>query len=73
MHAKSIVLLLLGGTQAKWFKGMNPGIILKVEQESIFPFKKYMQQFLPHYIEKYNLPKRFDYKLFDFLPEWLQY
>jgi hypothetical protein len=73
MQIKSIVALLLGSIEAKWYKGMNPGMILKVEQESIEPFKKYMQQFLPRYIQKYNLPRRFDYKLFDFLPEWLQY
>lgn len=43
--------------------GMNPGMLLRVEQSSIYAFKKAMSQFLPRYINHdLNLPTEYSYE-----------
>lgn len=50
---------------------MNPGMALRLEQDTIQAWKKAMVEFLPHYINHdIELPKKYSYTvglLFDFL------
>lgn len=46
----TIGLLLAGSTSGKYTEGMNPGIMMRLDQSSINGFKNAMMRFLPHYI-----------------------
>lgn len=59
--------------QAEYKSGMNPGMILRLEQSSINSFKRAMEEFLPHYINvDLDLPKQYHYEfgLFFNLLRW---
>lgn len=59
--------------QAEYKSGMNPGMILRLEQSSVNSFKRAMEQFLPHYINvDLDLPKSYHYEfgLFFNLLQW---
>jgi len=43
---------------------MNPGMILRIEQESIFPLKDYLQMYLPQEIDLKELPQNYEFSLF---------
>jgi hypothetical protein len=43
--------------------GMNPGIMIRLEQRTINSFKNAMEQFLPYYLNfDINLPHEYHYK-----------
>ena len=43
--------------------GMNPGMLLRVEQSSIYAMQKAMSEFLPRYINHdMNLPTEYSYE-----------
>lgn len=45
-----------------YYKGMNPGMILKVDQTSVNSFKKIAGRYLPGYLSAdLNLPKNYTY------------
>ena len=59
--------------QADYVSGMNPGMILRLEQATINSFKRAMEEFLPHYINvDLSLPKTYHYEfaLFFNLLQW---
>ena len=59
--------------QAEYKSGMNPGMILRLEQSTINSFKRAMEEFLPHYINvDLNLPQKYHYEfgLFFNLLRW---
>ena len=56
---------------AEYVSGMNPGMIMRIEQHSINQVKNAMQEFLPHYLNfDMKLPTEYEYSfslLFDLL------
>ena len=49
--------------EAKYSVGMNPGIMVRLEQNTINQFKNAMEQFLPHYMNfDVNLPHEYHNK-----------
>ena len=49
--------------QGEFTSGMNPGMILRLEEKSIDASKRAMQEFLPHYINMdMKLPLEFEYE-----------
>lgn len=86
LYAKVFICLLLSQTflsnwtsqpgglvQAEYQSGMNPGIILRMEQASINSAKRAMEEFLPHFINvDLNLPDHYHYEfgLFFNLLHW---
>lgn len=48
--------------QGEFVSGMNPGMILRLEESTIQGVKKAMQEFLPHYINMdMDLPTEYHY------------
>ena len=41
--------------------GMNPGMAMRLEEQTVFALQRALQEFLPHYIE-YDWDKPDDYK-----------
>ena len=59
--------------QSAYNQGMNPGMQLRLEQQTINAFKKAMETFLPHYINvDMQLPTTYHYEfgLFFNLLKW---
>jgi len=57
--------------KAEYVSGMNPGMIMRIEQHSINQVKKAMEEFLPHYLNvDMQLPTEYEYTfslMFDLL------
>jgi len=59
--------------QSAYNQGMNPGMQLRLEQQTINSFKRAMEEFLPHYINvDMKLPQSYHYEfgLFFNLLQW---
>ena len=64
MRTLAYVLLVFPQfVEGVYHKGMNPGMILKVDQTSVNSFKKIAGRYLPGYLSAdLNLPKNYTYK-----------
>ena len=63
MRTVALVLLTIPKiVEGVYYKGMNPGMILKVDQTSVNSFKKIAGRYLPGYLSAdLNLPKNYTY------------
>jgi hypothetical protein len=75
----SALLLTATGTFAPanaktvYSNGMNPGMALRLEEDTVMAFKKAMVEFLPRYVNHdMKLPTEYHYT-FGLLFDWLQW
>jgi hypothetical protein len=63
-----IAFLLSAANAATWFAGMNPGVKLRSDMQSIDAYKMVMEKFLPNYLNiDFELPKEYTYEYNSFI------
>lgn len=71
--AWTFLCAILTTTVTAYSTGMNPGVMVRLEQQTINEFKRAMEMFLPHYVNfDMEFPSEYDYtfKMFFGLINW---